>query len=124
MITKFDNFNINSRFFFSKLRVLYFNFDYFLFLFQDFSLKFQNLMLKTINLYLQFLIFLMKSGYRIKFEIRSFYWFVFHGIILLSLNSSRALLFPTQYSFVFRIFPSLSQVNSQQYQPEYRKLSP
>ena len=57
--------------------------EYLLFLFECFVLKFEYFILKCENLYLKFSIYFLKLWYRVAFEIRCFYWFVFHGRILL-----------------------------------------
>ena len=64
--------------------------EYFLFLFQRLILKFEcfvlkceNLLLRLIKLYLKFSIVLFKNYYRVLFGFRQFYFFAFHGVLLM-----------------------------------------
>lgn len=46
------------------------------------GLLLENLSLRFINIFLETRNFLLKRWYRFRFEVRAFYWFVFHGLIL------------------------------------------
>ena len=88
----------------SKLRNCYHRFDLFFFEFVILRLKynepmyilrrsisdreyrdllFLNFGLKFINIFLESRNFLLQRWYAFWFKIRAFYWFVFHGVILL-----------------------------------------